>query len=573
LTTTDQTATFTQLEQQLLYLNHQAQNVQSSLMQVRAMPIPPGIYESINQLIKAITTIHQQLKVFDEERLSLRALANIGNVVNSSLEVDEVLQIVMDTIIRLTGAERCFLMLKNEQGELTMRIARNWEKGAVDPSEFAISRTIINHVASDGEAVLTTNAQQDPRFTGQQSIVAYNLRSILCVPLKVKSALIGVIYADNRIRSGLFTQKDRDLLIGFANQAAVALENARLFASVRKSLVEVTELKNLMDNVFASIASGVLTTDIQERILMCNRAAESILGQPSGEMIGHEIDQILPPLTPVLKPHFQQVLKTDQAVVGVEISPTLQSRGQVDLRFSISPLKNGLEVTQGVAIVLDDLTEKKKLEAQRRLFERMVSPRVIEQLDPNSLQLGGHRTEITVLFADIRGFTSFSETVSPEQLVAVLNQYLAASAEEILKEEGTIDKFLGDAVMAWFNAPIPQSDHALRAVRAALGIREALATLHARLPVNSHLSFGVGIHTGEAVLGLVGTERRLEFTAIGDSVNTAKRIQENSGPGQILLSQPVLNLVVDHVCVEPCAPILAKGKRDPIPVYQVVCLK
>lgn len=573
MTATDQTATFTQLEQQLLYLNHQAQNVQSGLMQVRAMPIPPSIYESINQLIKAITAIHQQLKVFDEERLSLRALANIGNVVNSSLEVDEVLQIVMDTIIRLTGAERCFLMLKNEQDELTMRIARNWEKGAVDPSEFAISRTIINQVAGNGEAVLTTNAQQDPRFTGQQSIVAYNLRSILCVPLKVKSALIGVIYADNRIRSGLFTQKDRDLLIGFANQAAVALENARLFASVRKSLVEVTELKNLMDNVFASIASGVLTTDIQERILMCNRAAESILGQSSGEMIGYEMDQILPPLTPALKPHFQQVLKTDQAVVGVEISPILQNRGQVDLRFSISPLKNGLEDTQGVAIVLDDLTEKKKLEAQRRLFERMVSPRVIEQLDPNSLQLGGHRTEITVLFADIRGFTSFSETVSPEQLVAVLNQYLAASAEEILKEEGTIDKFLGDAVMAWFNAPIPQADHALRAVRAALGIRQALATVHARLPVNSHLSFGVGIHTGEAVLGLVGTERRLEFTAIGDSVNTAKRIQENSGAGQILLSQPVLDLVADHVCVEACAPILAKGKRDPIPVYQVVCLK
>jgi PAS domain S-box-containing protein len=573
LTTTDQTASFTQLEQQLLYLTHQAQNVQSSLMQVRALPIPPGIYESINQLSKAITTIHQQLKVFDEERLSLRALANIGNVVNSSLEVDEVLQIVMDTIIRLTGAERCFLMLKNEQDELTMRIARNWEKGVVDPSEFAISSTIIKQVAGDGQAVLTTNAQQDPRFTGQQSIVAYNLRSILCVPLKVKSALIGVIYADNRIRSGLFTQKDRDLLIGFANQAAVALENARLFASVRKSLVEVTELKNLMDNVFASIASGVLTTDIQERILMCNRAAESILGQSSGEMVGYEMDQILPPLTPALKPHFQQVLKTNQAVVGVEISPTLQNRGQVDLRFSISPLKNGLEVTQGVAIVLDDLTEKKKLEAQRRLFERMVSPRVIEQLNPNSLQLGGHRTEITVLFADIRGFTSFSETVSPEQLVAVLNQYLAASAEEILLEEGTIDKFLGDAVMAWFNAPIPQPDHALRAVRAALGIRQALATLHARLPANSHLSFGVGIHTGEAVLGLVGTERRLEFTAIGDSVNTAKRIQENSGPGQILLSQSALNLVADYVCVEACTPILAKGKRDPIPVYQVICLK
>jgi adenylate cyclase len=154
--------------------------------------------------------------------------------------------------------------------------------------------------------------------------------------------------------------------------------------------------------------------------------------------------------------------------------------------------------------------------------------------------------------------------------VTVLNEYLAAAADEVLKEEGTIDKFLGDAIMAWFNAPIEQPDHTLRAIRAAWGIRRALTALHARLPASSHLSFGVGIHLGEAVLGLVGTERRLDFTAIGDSVNTAKRIQENSNPGQILISQSVLDVVKDHVLFAPVEPIQAKGKRDPIQVYEVV---
>ena len=241
--------------------------------------------------------------------------------------------------------------------------------------------------------------------------------------------------------------------------------------------------------------------------------------------------------------------QSNRDVVGKELSFSSPERGSVSLSMNLSPLKDLSFSTQGVAIVLDDLTEKKKLEAQRRLFERMVSPAVINQLDPNQLQLGGKRTEITALFADIRGFTSFSENIDPEQLVSVLNQYLAAAAEAVLAQEGTIDKFLGDAVMAWFNAPIPQPDHQLRAVRTALAIRAAIQRLQYKLPPEFHLSFGVGIHFGEAVLGLVGTEKRMEYTAIGDSINTAKRIQENSAAGQILISEPVYAAVSDKVDV------------------------
>ena len=142
-------------------------------------------------------------------------------------------------------------------------------------------------MVNERHPILTTNAQEDPRFEGQESIVALNLRSILCVPLILKEEIIGVIYADNRIRSGLFTRRHLGILTGFANQAAVAIENARLFASVRKTLAEVTELKNLMDNVFSSIPSGVLTTDVEERILLCNRAAREILGRTEAELRGH----------------------------------------------------------------------------------------------------------------------------------------------------------------------------------------------------------------------------------------------------------------------------------------------
>ena len=136
-----------------------------------------------------------------------------------------------------------------------------------------------------------------------------------------------------------------------------------------------------------------------------------------------------------------------------------------------------------------------------------------------------------------------------------------------------MDKFLGDAVMAWFNAPLPQPDHTLRAVRAALALRSAVGQLHTELPPEAHLSFGVGIHYGEAVLGWIGTEERMEYTAIGDSVNTAKRIQENAAKNQILISKEAYERVKDAVEAKPSAPLSVKGKRKPVDVYEVMGLK
>jgi adenylate cyclase len=568
-----ESGTFSTLDSLLVRLKTLSDTMRNVLLQARSASIPQSVYEGVQQLSGIVFQLQNLARSMEEERRSLRALTQVGQVINSSLELNEVLQIVMDNIIRLTGAERGFLMLKNDVGELTIRIARNWTQESIDPSEISISHTVIYRVINSGQPVLTTNAQEDPRFTGQHSIVAYNIRSIVCVALKVKGELTGVIYVDHRIRTALFSQKDLDLLDAFTNQAAVAIENARLFASVRHTLEEVTQLKNIMDNVFSSMASGVLTADIGERIVLCNRAAESILGQAAQTMVGQDLTSILPPLMPVLRPHFDRVLQTNQQVLGLEASSNLPSRGPIDLRFSLSPLKDAQQTTQGVAIVMEDLTEKKHLEAQRRLFEKMVSPAVIDQLDPNSLQLGGRRAEITVLFSDIRGFTGFSELVQPEELVSVLNQYLGAAATAVLNEEGTVDKFLGDAVMAWFNAPIPQADHTLRAIRSALAIRAAVSELHKVMPPSCQLSFGVGIHTGEAILGLVGTEKRLEYTAIGDSVNTAKRIQENAGHGQILISQQAYQKVKDWVWAIQVESVIAKNKREPVQVYELIKLR
>jgi PAS domain S-box-containing protein len=566
------TSSLISVDQQLVRLEKVFKEVESYLEIQRPAFIPTHVYGAVQQMAEHIPELRKQVGLMEHEWRSLRALAQMGQVVNSSIELEEVLQIVMDTIIRLTGAERGFLMLKDAEGELAVQVARNWEQATLHRNEFAFSRTVINQVISDGQPVLTTNAQDDPRFEGQESIVLHNLRSILCVPLIIKHDRIGVIYADNRVRSGLFTRRHLELLTGFGNQAATAIENARLFTSVRKTLAEVTELKNLMDHVFASIPSGVLTMDCDERILLCNRAAGQILGKTGESIAGMKLGDALAPLAAVIARPVKLALQQGDMVKGIDIVADLPARGAVDLRVSVAPMIDETGITQGVAMVVEDLTETKRLQAQRSLFERMVSPAVIQGLNPTSLRLGGQRRTITTLFADIRGFTSYSEIVEPEQLVAVLNRYLAGAAEAVLDQDGTIDKFLGDAVMAWFNAPVPQSDHAVRAVRAAVAVRESVLRLNRQMPDRDRLSFGIGIHTGEAVLGLVGTEKRLDYTAIGDAVNTAKRIEENAQAGQILLSSETCALLGGMFEVLPARTIQVEGKREPLQVYELTGL-
>jgi adenylate cyclase len=538
--------------------------------------IPPAVLDGLDSLTQKLKGIRRKLKLLDEERLHLISLAGIGSVVNSSLDLSEVLCAVMDAIVSLTSAERGILMLKTEGAEpveLIPHIARNWEQESIEPSDLALSRTIIKRVFDEGLAILTTNAQADPRFDTQKSVITHNLRSILCVPLKVKGEITGVIYADNRMRTGLFTRVQLELLTAFSNQAAVAIENARLYQSMRSSLEEVIELKSLMDNIFTSLASGVITLDLEDRITQCNRATGLILGSNGDGLVGKSLEEVLPAFAHELSGYLASVRMDENQWVGLEMTRDLPSRGPVTLSLNLSPLKDGLNQIQGVAIVMEDLTEKKRLEGQRRLFARMVSPELIEQLDPDKLQLGGKRTEITALFADVEGFTSFSEGVDPELLVSVLNKYLSAAANAVLEHSGTIDKFMGDAVMAWFNAPVPQTDHTLRAVRAALHIQQAVWDVHLELPHEFHLSFRLGIHVGEAVLGLVGTPAHVNYTAIGDVINTAKRIQENALPGHILISAEAYDQVASHVVARPVSPLSVKGKRQPVEVYELLGLK
>ena len=533
-------------------------------------PLGDHLRPRLDAFQQALDRLERDLEAQADERAQMGALAEVARVVNSSLNLSEVLNRVMDEIIHLTGAERAFLMLLDaETGKLEFRAARNVDRETITGSAFEISRSVVQRVAQEGKPVVTTDAQLDPRFKGHESVVSYNLRSILCVPLRVRGRVTGVVYTDNRVRSGLFSDRDRDLLAAFADQAAIAIENARLFESVIAA-------KALMDNIFASITSGVITTDVSDQVSLVNQAAEAILGTVATEAEGRPYVEAFPTLRAVLQPLMEQVRRENQPVVAQEVESELPGRGRVNLSLSLSPLKDAEQAWLGTALVVEDLTDRRRLEAQERFiretFQRYVCPAVVRRLleDPSRLKLGGQREQVSVLFADIRGFTPFSEYRDPEVLVEVLNSYLSIGADAVLAEEGTLDKFMGDAVMAIFNAPLPQPDHTLRAVRAALRMREAIREYHRSVPPADRLDFGAGIAVGEAVVGNVGTAQQLNYTAIGSSVNLAKRLQENAAAGQILLSEQVYERVKTEMETRLLEPMKLEGFRSPVQVYELL---
>src|SRR5215813_5603206 len=265
-------------------------------LRTQGMSLPPGTLGGVQQIRTDMETLATQIEDSETELQRLRALSSTTELINSTLTLDDVLNSVMDTIIKLTSAERAYLMLRNDQtGAMEFRVARNIEERSLTEAEFMVSNTIVAEVARTGEPVVTTNAVQDDRFRGQLSVVQNALRSILCVPLMVKSQVTGVVYADNRIKQGLFGDKEKNLLYAFANQAAIAIENARLFERLQASLDEIIAMRDLMENVFRSIASGVITADPTDVVVRLNEAACQILNMPLDSGLGKTLWEVLPP--------------------------------------------------------------------------------------------------------------------------------------------------------------------------------------------------------------------------------------------------------------------------------------
>jgi adenylate cyclase len=243
----------------------------------------------------------------------------------------------------------------------------------------------------------------------------------------------------------------------------------------------------------------------------------------------------------------------------------------------VEPIKTGDELEQlakGFNHMVDGLKERDKL---RTTFGKYMTAAVMEHLLAGKVSLGGESLKVTILFTDIRSFTTISEKMDPQQLVALLNEYFTEMVGIVMQEDGVVDKYIGDAIMAVFGAPVPKPEDAANAVRAAVRMRRALQELNTRLEARGLpiLRTGIGLHTGEVVAGNIGSEKRMEYTVIGDAVNLASRLESNTKElgVNVLVSEDTYELAKDIADFRPVREITVKGRKAPVMTYEVTGLK
>jgi adenylate cyclase len=242
----------------------------------------------------------------------------------------------------------------------------------------------------------------------------------------------------------------------------------------------------------------------------------------------------------------------------------------------VEPIRTGDELEQlasGFNRMVDGLKERDKL---RTTFGKYMTAAVMEHLLAGKVSLGGASIRVTILFTDIRSFTTISEKMDPQQLVALLNEYFSEMVGIVMQEDGVVDKYIGDAIMAVFGAPVPKAEDPVNAVRAAVRMRKALEDLNERLEVRGlpRLRTGIGIHTGEVVAGNIGSEKRMEYTVIGDAVNLASRLESNTKElgVNVLVSEDTYELTKHIAAYRAVKEITVKGRKAPVMTYEVLGL-
>lgn len=290
--------------------------------------------------------------------------------------------------------------------------------------------------------------------------------------------------------------------------------------------------------------------------------------------------------------HSDQRLVSAQSIVMQNISsvmcaPLLSKDDAlgiiyVDCRETMKVLKEeDLELLNAVAaetsIAVDNARTHKRLlreELARAKYRRFMPPHVVDEIlqSPNTLSLGGTNSCITALFSDIRGFTSMSEQLSPEFVVQILNKYFGDMTPIVFANEGLLDKFMGDGLMALFGVPYACDEAASNAVRAAIQMQRRMTAVNEDLTEMglSKIAIGIGVNTGTATVGYIGSRDRTDYTAIGDTVNLAARLEKRAEPGQIIISRFTFEAIGDAFPVKPCDQIMVKGKQQPVQIYEVL---
>ncbi|MGE5251646.1 MAG: adenylate/guanylate cyclase domain-containing protein, partial [Bacteroidota bacterium] len=531
------------------------------LLVIAFQPLRTGVQRLINRLFYRAPADYR------------RVLTSLSQALVITPNLTQTLNLLESELWQALAPEKFVVYLYNdEQGEYLPHATR--EQSA---PPYEVDDPLVRLLQKQPAPLwLPPNGPLPPELAGTLA-TPQRLAGYTFVPLRYEGRMIGFMSLGPRRSGVMYTRDDLDFLAAVAGQSTLALENARLFTNLRRNLDQTLEMKNMMDDIFSSMATGVITTDLRQTITLFNRAAEAILGVTVKRVLGKSLSQAVPGIGADLVDAAAGTLQHGESLLSAELNRTLPERGDLFLRLSVSPLRDARLETKGATFVFEDLTERRRLQAEqeriRQTFGRVVAPRVRDRLLADAakgIRLDGLRQTVTILFADLNGFTPFSEGNEPEVVFSLLNSYLDLAAQAILEQEGTLDKFMGDALLAIWNSPDPQPDHALRAVRAACEIMRRATLAHQNFTDPSRqLMFRIGLTTGPAMVGNVGTDQLFNYTAIGDTVNLAQRLQVSAERGQVLMEKCTYDIVAPNVLAVPLKPIMVKGRRHAVEVYEL----
>ena len=511
--------------------------------------------------LQSSQTVERMQKARAQEMAFLDIVADI----TSQLNLDQLLQRVMSEATRMLGAERSTLFLHDAKTrELFSRVAMGAKIGEIRfPDHAGIAGTVF----TTGKTVNIPHAYADLRFnTSFDKQTGFFTRSILCTPLINKhGAVIGVTQALNK-SGGPFSAEDESRLKAFTAQVAIALENAKLFDDVQK-------MKNYNESMLESMSNGVITLDERDTIVTCNSAGARIMKLASAAILGHSAAEFFAGENAWIIERIKKVQVEKVANVAMDLEIAFDDR-PVSVNLTVLPLTSGDGKQLGTLIMIEDISTEKRVKAtMARYMDPAIAARMLDNNSDAGL-LGGASTRATVLFSDIRGFTTLSEELGAQGTVAFLNEYFSLMVECIAREEGMLDKFIGDAVMAAFGLPIAHDDDEDRALRAAIAmIRECRRWSRDRVQRGQKpVEMGIGLNTDMVVSGNIGSAKRMDYTLIGDGVNLASRLESacKAYSAQILISENTFGRLRGTYRIRNIDQVVVKGKTEPVGVYEVL---